>query len=533
MSEIGTAIETVTVYPDQARVTRRGSTSLSPGTHRVEISELPERMDPASVRASARGTSRARLLGVDVRRDFFVETPAEDVRELETQIERVEDEGLSLDAKKRILEQEQTVLGELAGQTKAYARGLALGKMKAETHTELLDRFRSRAEELSSALLDLVVQRRNMNRRLERLRNEREQLAGAGGRQRHTAVIDIEVHQEGEFSVGLEYVIAGAGWDSLYDIRMLEEGERTTLEVSYLAQVRQRTGEDWKDVALTLSTARPALTKTIPELRPWYVGPVHTMPAPRPQAPRMMATLAAVPAPTPGIAPDDETGAEMVADAVYEAEETLAKVESSGTAVTYQIPGTVDVPTDGSPRKVAVARFELNPRLDYVSAPKLVEAVYRRAEMENDSAYTLLPGPASLFAGDEFLGTTKLDLTAPKGEIELFLGTDDRIRVERELKRRDVDRRFIGDRRRAHYTYEITVENLASVPSRVTLHDQLPVSRHEDVKVRLELDEPRPDEQTELNLLEWHLALGPTEKRVVRFGFVVECPRAMKLTGLA
>lgn len=102
---------------------------------------------------------------------------------------------------------------------------------------------------------------------------------------------------------------------------------------------------------------------------------------------------------------------------------------------------------------MTVARYPLAPKLDYVSAPKLVEAAYRRAKVANDSAYTLLAGPANLFAGDEFIGTTQLELTAPGGGIELFLGVDDRLRVKRELKRRDVDKKMLSDRRRLVYGY--------------------------------------------------------------------------------
>ena len=532
MPEIGTTIDTVTVYTDRARVSRTGTVRLAPGSHRLRISELPEKLDAASVRASARGTARASLLGVDVKREFYIETPAERVRELDAAIERLEEEGLRLDARVRILDQEQTVLGRLADQTEAYARGLAFGRMKAETYSDLLDRFRERAEELSTSLLDLGVKRRDVDRRLEKLRSDRDQLAGARGRQRYTAAIDLEVHEEGEFSVGLEYVVFEAGWRSLYDIRLLESGQKVALELSYLAQVNQRTGEDWEGVALTLSTARPALTRTLPELKPWYVGPPRVRPVLRPQMARTAATLAGAPGPTPvmdlgadsesGVPPEDED----------EVEQVLAKVGSTGATVTYRIPGEADVPTDGSRRKVAVARLELSPSLDYVSAPKLAEAVYRRAKVVNDSLYTLLPGSVSLFAGDEFLGSTKLDLTPPQGGVELYLGTDDRISVARELKRRDVDRRLIGDKRRARYGYELTVENLGPVRASVTLHDQVPVSRHEEVKVRLEASDPSPDVQTELNLLRWRLALEPTEKKVLRFDFVVEYPRAMKLTGL-
>ncbi|MBN1975870.1 MAG: mucoidy inhibitor MuiA family protein [Anaerolineae bacterium] len=534
MTGLKTAITAAAVYPDRARVSRSGTMALKPGSHRLELSDLPLSLDPASVRASARGTARARLLGVDVRRDFYVETPAERVRELEKQIEALEDEMGGLDAQVELLQRESASLGELAGQAKAFAHGLAYGKTTPEAQMAVFDSLRGRAEEVNTALLDLAVQRRDLERRLQKLRNELAQMQGGGQRERYTAVVEVEVTQAGDLTVELTYVVSKAGWRPLYDVRLLEEGGESILEVGYLAQVTQRSGEDWTDVALTLSTARPALAETLPELKPWYVGPLVAPPMPRAK----MMLGSAAPA---GIAPAPMIDKEMALQAAVEAGEgvkeekaevAVAKVDTSGAAVTYQVPGAITVPADGAPHKVAVAGFELKPELDYVTAPKLVEAVYRRAQVTNDSPYTLLPGPANLFAGDEFIGATELELVAPQGEIELYLGPDDRVKVERELKRREVDKKFIGDKRRLHYAYEITLENLLSSEARVTLHDQIPVSRHEDVKVKLSSAEPEPSEQSELNLLDWELTLAPGEKRDVRFGFTVEHPRAMRLTGL-
>jgi uncharacterized protein (TIGR02231 family) len=245
--------------------------------------------------------------------------------------------------------------------------------------------------------------------------------------------------------------------------------------------------------------------------------------------------MAKMAAPAPAAAAEDAVAfaaMPVLERAEVEAEVVMATVETSGTAVTYQVPGSTTVPADGAPHKVAVATFELAPELDYVAAPKLVEAAYRRAKVANDSAYTLLPGSANLFDGDEFIGTTELELTAPNGELELYLGTDDRVRVERELKRREVDKKLLGDRRRLRYGYEITLENLLTNEAKITLHDQIPVPRHEDIKVKLEFVEPKPAEQTELNLLEWTLALEPGGKQAVRFDFTVEHPREMRLVGL-
>ena len=537
MTELKTTISAVAVYPDRARVVREGRVTLEPGSHRLEVKGLPLGLDPASVRAAARSTARARLLGVDVRRDFYVETPAERVRELEGQVEALEDEMRGLDAQAELSKREQEVVGELAGQTEVYARGLAFGKTSVEEQMALLDGLRSRAEGLNATLLDLAARRRGLDRRLQKLQAELDQLRGAKGRERYTAVVEVEVIQAGDRSTGLAqaleveltYVVSGAGWRPIYDVRLIQPDD--TLEIAYMAQITQRTGEDWADVALTLSTARPALAGTLPELDPWYIGPVV---ARKRQAVPRVRTMAAVAAPpqmeaTLAFAAPEAGAAE---EETFEADVVTAKVETSGAAVTYQVPGTVTVPADGAPHKVAVARFGLVPELNYVATPKLVEVAYRRAEMSNDSPYTLLPGAANLFAGDEFIGTTTLELVAPQGEIELYLGVDDRVSVKREMKRREVDKRLIGDRRRLRYGYEITLENLLPTEARVALHDQIPVPRHEDIKVKLESAEPAATQQTELNLLDWELTLDAGEKTVVRFGFSIEYPKGMSLLGL-
>ena len=531
MTELQSTVSAVAVYPDRARVTRRGAATLEPGNHRLEISELPLKLDAASVRALARGTARARLVAVDTRRDFYVETPAECVRELEKQVESLQDEMRELDAHTELLKREEAVLGQLASQTETYARGLAYGKIDAEIQMALLDGLRTRTEGLNSALLELTVRRREAERRLSKLENELSQLRGARRRERYTAVVEVEVVEAGDLTVELTYVVSGAGWQPLYDMRLLEEGEQPALEVGYLAQVTQQTGEDWPDVAFTLSTARPALAETIPELDPWYI---RSIVAPKPRSVRSPARLAAPAAPAAMEATLAGVGADfaMVRADEVEVEPVTATVEAAGSAVTYQVPGTVTVPSDGALHKVTVARFEMVPELDYVTAPKLAEAAYRRAKVANNSPYTLLAGSANLFAGDEFIGTTELELTAPNGELELYLGTDDRVRVERELKRREVDKKLIGDRRRLRYGYEITVENLLSSEAKITLYDHVPVPRHEDIKVKLESVEPKPAEQSELDVLRWELELEPGERQAVRFDFLVDHPREMRVVGL-
>jgi uncharacterized protein (TIGR02231 family) len=533
MTQLETDLIAVVVYPDRARLTRQGSINLVEGSHQLEIQDLPIQMNPDSARIAARGTARARLMGLQVQRTFYSETPAEQARELESQLEAAQDELLALEAQLTLVGQNRARIEALAGHTKLYAKALGTGKMELEAQLALFDGLRKQAARLDSENLELLAGKRRLERRIEQLTNQLDQIRSSRPRERYSALAEVEVSQAGELALELSYVVSGAGWKPLYDLRLSEQGSGPLLEVGYLAQVTQQSGESWEAVTLTLSTARPALAATVPELEPWYIQPA-IRPVPRaasqaaPDARGMREgamKFAAAPAPI-------ELGAGMAGAPVYEAEEAAARVEQSGAAISYGVPGKVSIPADGAPHKVTVARYSLPPKLDYVSAPGLVPAVYRRAKAVNDSPYTLLAGKANLFAGDEFIGSADLDLTPPQGEMELFLGVDDRLKIERELKRREVDKTILGGKRRIRYGYEIRLENLLESQARLTVHDQIPVARNEEIKVKLDTCEPKATAQSELNLLDWELELAAKEKRTLRFDFSVEFPQAMEVKGL-
>jgi uncharacterized protein (TIGR02231 family) len=528
------SIFAVTVFPDRARLTRTGRLTLPPGLHRVEVGDLPLSLLTESVRAGGRGTAKAKRLGVSTRREEYVETPAEAARELEAKIQAGEDADNDLLARADVLEKEQKALDGLAAQSEMYARGLALRGRTAEEQGALFDFITRRSDALQTELLALSRQRRDRAKELDQLRRQLKALQAARPKQRYTATIELEVQSAGDLDLELTYVVMHAGWKPLYDLRVRDSG----LELTYMAQVMQNTGEGWGDVELTLSTAQPAISLVIPELDPWYIAPLPP-PMPRAVARGGFAPQAAAPASVAyaAKAADEQV---MMAAAVPVAEMAVeaAAVSDSGPSLTYRLSGRADVPGNNDPRKVTIASFSLKPTFDYVAAPKLEQACYRRATVKNDSPYTLLPGEAQLFEDDDYLGATKLEsapggFIAPGQEFELVLGADERIRVERELVTRDVEKAFIvGDRRRLRYGYTIKLDNLRDSAQTVLIRDQLPNPRDEQIKVKLEQTDPKPAKHTDLNLLEWKLTLAPATKQTIQFEFTVEHPRSMELIGL-
>ncbi len=529
MTDLQTQIVEVTVYPDRARVTRRGTAVLEPGLHKLEIAELPLTLDSSSVRAGGKftagtGSGGARLLGMDVRRVFYQDTPILQVKELEDQIQALEDQDKTLaDQAEALAVQDKFARSVAENAGEQLARGVAFARTDVGQGGALMSFVAQELARTQDSIRQVTVQRREIAKQLDRLRNRLKSLQGSRGRERYTATVEVELTTSGTLTVDLVYVVSNSGWQPLYDLRLTE----ANLELTYLGQVTQRTGEDWTDVSLVLSTARPALAAVLPELEPWYLNVYQPQVAKR--AERSMLLAAAAPPPLVQPAPEMMT---FGAAAPVEMEAVTAKMEDTGASVTFRLPQTVAVPADGEPHKVTVAVVKLESKLDYVTVPKLTESAFRRAKVVN-SELTLLPGKASLFVEGDFIGSTPLKQTAPGEEFEFYLGVDDRVYVRRELKAREVDKKFLQDKRRLHYGYETEVRNLRADEIALEIHDQLPVSRHESVKVKLESADPRPAEQTELNELTWKLALEPGAKQFVRIDFSVEHPRDVNVIGLS
>jgi uncharacterized protein (TIGR02231 family) len=393
--------------------------------------------------------------------------------------------------------------------------------MSLDDQRQLLTFWQAQDDGVRQQLRQLTGQQREVQARLQKLRQDLDALHSAQPRQRFQAQVEIEVLAAGSFLPTVSYVVQNAGWQPLYDLRLRENGR--FLELSTLASITQNSGQDWNGVALTVSTARPALNQRLPQLKPWYVD-VYRPPQPLPRGGQLRSMAAeAAPAPMPAAMPMAK---------MAEAEVVVAEVEQVGSAVVFRIAGQTTVPSDGSPHKTAVSELRFAAQVDYLAVPRHTDAVFRRAKVNNDGSSPLLAGEANLFVEDEFIGKTQLGYTPLNGELELLLGVEERIAVTRELARREVDKRFMSDKRRLRYGYKLELKNLLETAVTVVVQDQIPVSRHEEIKIKLEQVSPAITEQSELNMLEWRLSLAVNETKTILYEYAVEHPREMDVMGL-
>src|SRR5205085_4935710 len=116
----------VSVFPDRARVTRRGTLAVPAGVQTIELADLPLSLVPDSVRAAGGGSADSVLLGVNTRRAYYSETPSDNLRNLEQQLERLQDQDKALADQAVAIDVQLTFVKNLAAQAaEQLARGIA------------------------------------------------------------------------------------------------------------------------------------------------------------------------------------------------------------------------------------------------------------------------------------------------------------------------------------------------------------------------------------------------------------------------
>jgi uncharacterized protein (TIGR02231 family) len=526
--DVRSRIESVTVYRSSARVHRTAKVDLAPGSARVVFDALPDRLDDDSLRVEGRGSARARVFGVAVERVTGAGAAAADALAAEELLQRLQDEDRALEdrlkaahARARLVESLRSTYAE------ERAKNLALREVSTKEWRDVAAFVESELAAVAAEVRKLEGARRELGRRLGQARAELDKLQAKRARTTKTVTVEVEAEKAGTFEVSLSYAVAEAGWEPIWDARLTPGA--ATMELTFLGSVWQRTGEDWTDVALSVSTAQPRRGLYVPQLEPHYL--VRAEPV-RPSVGEKRSRARGEPAAPTAAAMEAQDHGGAAEEALAMAE---ASVEQGLLSATFTSARRERVDGSGQARKVSLARFPLRAEIVRTAAPRVEGAAFLTAKAVNETGFPLLAGVAAVYVGDELAGRAAIPATPPGGELELAFGADERVEIERKvLERRRESAGLVSKQDVYRYRVRIEVRNRWATPVAVRLLDLVPVSRDEKIEVALldgttaatREDPERPGVRA------WELALGPREERVVELRYEIRFPRGFAVTGL-
>jgi len=534
-TELSSTINAVTVYSDRAIVTRTARAEVQPGLNELRIEGLPASLIDDSLQAAAIGTASATLLDISTRQTFVATTPDPRRAAIEDALTSLREEERSLNDRAALIKSHRELLDRLQNSAVMITWGERAERPKLDEVEATLAYGQAEIAKLNADLQALDRELVKLQAQITARQNQLDELPPLPSRRSvKTATLRIQATEPGDLNIELRYTTPQASWRPAYDARVFTT-DGTRIELGYFAQVRQTTGEDWENVALTLSTARPSLGGHAPELAPWNLDlrrDETTAPAPIIRVQARKASGFNTSAPAPMIAADGQDGERMTFD-LLAAEHAEAAIERAATVATFAITTPASILSDNSPQKIPVTSLDLDASLAYRATPKLRPTAFLDAAVRNTSDYPLLPGQMNVFVDRVFIATSRLAHTMPDETFNLALGADEGLAITHKQVRRFTEQvGLMSKSTRTTYEYLTTVTNNKTAPVTLTLSDQVPVSRNDKISVKVQAPptrDARPDTQGKL---EWTLELAPGETRELPLKFAVEHPVDLRIDGL-
>lgn len=576
----------VTVYPNNALVTREVEVPAGMGSLELVVTPLPERIVNSSLYSES--SEGIRVLTTRFRSRPVQEDTREEVRKLEDQIKKLQMTGQKLSADLEAIKQNMGLLTKLETFTSASTvHATEKGKLDSEATIAMAKYLMEGRTEKTKDMIALQQQVQNNTEELEFAQRKLRETSSGSSRTERDAVIVVDKTNAAPGKVRLNYLVESASWTPQYKFRA-GKTSKDNVSIEYLAAVTQQTGEDWQNVALVLSTAQPMLNAAPPNLEMLAVAVVPNGAVV--SAPQPMGQMPAFPGQT-GVRFDnnsqrifanpygkqsgqqlemqakelrkqaqaafnskkeaDAQGISNYAAALEQANDLVVRdpisgknkgvpraPKNEGPSVTYHLNNRMTVPSRNDEQVLEVARIDLEPDYYYKAVPVLTSHIYRQANLSNKSKYVLLPGEATMYNGTDFVGRMNLPLVAIGEQFTVGFGSEPQLQVQRQMMEKT--RTMQGGNQVLKYEYRILISSYKPERVKVQVWDRLPHAENETMNVSVVKTSPEVckdplyvRECRSNNLLRWDLDVDPEmngeKAQAIQYEFKLELDKQMTI----
>lgn len=549
-------IVAVTVYQNTAMITREVTVPEAVGLTEVIVSPLP----PATMQSSlySEGADGVRILSTRYRTRAIAEDNREEVRKLEAKIKDAQKKLQAAQADLTVMVMNAAFLTKLENFTAATLVTLTeKGHLDSEKTIALATHIRETRVKTGKEEVALKQQIEAIQEEIAFTQRLLQEKSGGVSRTERDAVIVIDKTKPGSTTVRLNYLVSNAAWRPQYKLKAGAK-DADKVNVEYLAAMTQQTGEDWANVALTLSTAAPLLNAAPPDLLALEVSvtpggqlagtrggqPVPGQPGGGPGGQggfgmpnssaylkdldkqsqdlrgRSQSRLNNKEEAAGGKDANDAAALEQYRDLVVSREDVRRGDQAfdgiaGGPSVTYRLKDKISLPSRNDDQVLEITKLELTPKFYYKAVPILSPHVYKLADLTNATEYILLPGEATMYIGSDFVGQTRIPLVAIGKPFTVGFGADPQLQVQRKLI--DKTQTTQGGNQVLTFKYRVLLSSYKTNTVDVQVWDRMPHAEAMQtiavsmVKADTELSKDTlylRDERPK-NLLRWDVKLEP------------------------
>ncbi len=256
-------IKEVTVYLNGAQIIRTAVCNLKAGTSEITLTGLSTKIDENSIQLA--GLQAVSILAMDYDINYL---PAKEnpeavgplelrITENDTQIAYLKNTISGLEEEKQVIYANRTVSNRLSN--------LSLEKVK-----EISTYYRERITAIKNAVFMANTKINKLNEDTRNVQKQLGELNNLPDKEQGELTIKFDTAVATRIQLLVSYQVQDAGWIPNYDIK--SKDMNAPLKLSYKAHVYQKTGKDWDNVKITLSTGNPNINVAKPHLGTKYLN---------------------------------------------------------------------------------------------------------------------------------------------------------------------------------------------------------------------------------------------------------------------
>lgn len=513
-------IAAATVFPTRADISRNAEISLPQGKHTIVFDGLPAALDTTSLRVSGKGAFS--IGSVEIKELFSKDFVVEQERELRGKITDLSDKRRFVESELKAAETGKTFLEN-------RAKSNASPQISINDKTEALSpdawgkawqSLQKGMKSLGKEAIEKQIEIRRIDAEISALNKELRLLSG-GAKSAKQLRVNVEASAPVAAKLTVQYQISGASWKPTYEARLNTRDK--TVEITQYGTISQRTGENWSNIDLTLSTVQPLLGTVPPELETRWLN----LDEPVKKRGKMLERGAAV-------YRNDSSFADTMDEPSGTAEIAAAEFSGSDFAGTFAVKGKANVPSDGSEHRFLVGGWSAKADIYAQTVPAVQPAAYVMASTQLNAPAPLLPGTMSLFRDGAFIGDSEMNFLRPNAKLHLSFGQDDKILVKHTIADFEEDNGGrISRNNKITIRTAAAVQNLHKEPLKIAVYDFLPVARNSDIAVKITKDKTTAGYETDpdgkVGVIKWESVYQPQEQKTVDYGYTITYPKDREL----
>ena len=511
--KVASKVQKVTVFLKGAQVTRTAAVNINAGTTDLIFNNISPNIDPQSIQVHANGEFT--ILSVKHEMNYLssASNKTQQLSDLHAKQKSINDKITMLNNMLAIYQAEETVIAKNQS-VKAENATLDVLKLKQalDFQTERLTMLKQKEQDAGNQIATLYTERQQYDNQINEINN---------GQTTATSNIVVTVSSktalQSIFSVS--YLTADASWYASYDIRA--KNVNGPLTIVYKANVLQRSGEDWKNVKLTLSTGLPSNNAIKPELMPYYLNVYNVNKA-------LRGRVAGVAVNRDEDKESNQLAEVVVASGYAKSIPVNVDMQEAQTSVEFNIENPYSVTNDSKACQVEINEVNVNATYQYYAAPKISTDVFLTASVTDLNKYNLLSGDANVFFEGTYIGKSRIDMQAMSDTLNLSLGNDKGILVKRTLEKNLTQNQTFGSNKKETKSWVIEVKNRKNQKVNLLVEDQIPVSQNSSIEVEAqETSGVKPDATT--GKVSWNLTLNSQDDKKLQLKYMVKYPKSQSV----